>query len=151
MPLLSVSHQQQRQQADCLAACAAMLLDYLHIPVRYSRLLSLLEVSAIGTSFGKLRNLETLGLSVRVEGGDIETLQGHLSQGLPVIAFVDTGQLTTYWAEQTDHAVVVVGIEGEFVYLNDPAFPSGPQMPPLREFELAWEEKDFLYGLIALE
>jgi hypothetical protein len=28
MNLLPISHRQQIQQADCLAACAAMVLDY---------------------------------------------------------------------------------------------------------------------------
>ena len=38
MTLLTVSHRQQTQQADCLAACAAMVLDYLHIPISYNKL-----------------------------------------------------------------------------------------------------------------
>ena len=71
MPLLSVSHRQQRQQSDCLAACAAMILDYLHVTVKYSQLLSLLRIQAFGTSFSSLHNLETLGLSVRIEEGSI--------------------------------------------------------------------------------
>lgn len=32
MTLLPVSHRRQQQQADCLAACAAMALDYLLDP-----------------------------------------------------------------------------------------------------------------------
>ena len=44
MNLLPISHRQQIQQADCLAACAAMLLDYLHVPIQYKYLLRLLQV-----------------------------------------------------------------------------------------------------------
>lgn len=63
MPLLSVSHQQQKQQSDCLAACASMVLEYLHIHVGYARLLLLLRVGSIGTAFGNLVGLTTLGVS----------------------------------------------------------------------------------------
>ena len=151
MPLLSVSHRKQRQQADCLAACAAMVLDYLQIHIGYGRLLRLLQIKAIGTSFRNLRRLGTLGLSVQVEEGTIEQLQRNLTNGLPAVVFVNTGQLTSYWQKQTNHAVVVVGIEGGLVYLNDPEFTSGPQIVPLDEFVLAWEDKDHLYAIIGLQ
>ena len=59
MPLLSVSHRQQRQQADCLAACAAMVLDYLHVPFRYDRVPRLLRIEAHGTVFSHLQYLES--------------------------------------------------------------------------------------------
>jgi hypothetical protein len=38
MSLLAVSHWKQRRQADCLVACAAMVLEYLQVPVSYDRL-----------------------------------------------------------------------------------------------------------------
>ena len=34
MSSLAVSHRRQLQQADCLAACAAMILDYLQLAVK---------------------------------------------------------------------------------------------------------------------
>ena len=150
MPLLSVSHRQQRRHSDCLAACAAMILDYLHVRVKYSQLLSLLRIQAFGTSFNSLQNLEALGLSVHIGEGDIEQLREHLESGLPSVVFVDTGQLTSYWNEQTNHAVVVVGMEENQIYLNDPEFDSAPQLISMDEFLLAWEEKDYLYAVIGL-
>ncbi len=39
MTLLPVSHRRQQQQADCLTACAAMVLDYQQRPIPYDRLL----------------------------------------------------------------------------------------------------------------
>jgi hypothetical protein len=74
-----------------------------------------------------------------------------LDSGLPAVAFVNTGELTSYWQEQTNHAVVVSGIEGDLVYLNDPEFKSGPQVVPMGEFILAWEDKDYLYAVIGLQ
>ena len=149
MILLTVSHQQQTQQTDCLAACAAMVLDYLHIPTAYNRLSQLLKIDAIGTPFRNLDNLQAVGLSILIEEGSIQSLKDYLEIGLPVIVAVDTHQLS-YWDEATDHAVVVVGIDAENVYLNDPDLSTAPQAVSLAEFELAWLEKDYLAAIIQL-
>ena len=72
MTLLTVSHRQQTQQADCLAACAAMVLDYLHIPISYNKLTQLLKIDAIGTPFRNLDNLQSLGLSILIGEGSMQ-------------------------------------------------------------------------------
>lgn len=102
MILLSVSHRQQRQQADCLTACTAMVLDYLHIPFSYDRLMRLLRIQPFGTSFHNLHHIESLGLSVVITQGNMDALRVNLEEGLPAIAFVDTGALTSYWEEATE-------------------------------------------------
>jgi hypothetical protein len=86
-----------------------MVLEYLRIPIDYSRLLRLLQVKNIGAPFRNLHNLQSLGVTVHLQEGNMEVLQEHLVAGLPIIVFVDTGFLTSYWREQTDHAVLVVG------------------------------------------
>jgi ABC-type bacteriocin/lantibiotic exporter with double-glycine peptidase domain len=150
MTLLPVSHHRQKQQADCLAACAAMVLGYLHVPVAYNRLTHLLRVSEIGTPFRNLSYLRPLGLSVLIAEGDLEALREHLDSGLPVIVDVDTAQLP-YWDEATDHAVVVIGVDDQQVYLHDPSTSGAPHIVSLTEFELAWLEKDYLYAVIQTE
>lgn len=45
---LPVPHLKQTQQADCLAACAAMVLAYLNQPTDYRRLLTLLGIGVHG-------------------------------------------------------------------------------------------------------
>ena len=77
MTLLSVSHRKQQQSADCLAACAAMVLDHLHIPVQYERLLRLLRVDYFGAFFRNLQYLESLGVSVLIETGDFDSLRKY--------------------------------------------------------------------------
>lgn len=149
MTLLTVSHRQQTQQADCLAACAAMVLHYLQIPISYNKLTQLLKVDAIGAPFRNLNNLQSLGLSILIEEASLQSLIGYLEVGLPLIVVVDTNQLS-YWHEATNHAVVVVGIENETIYLNDPDLNVAPQMVSLAEFELAWLEKDYLMAVIQL-
>jgi ABC-type bacteriocin/lantibiotic exporter with double-glycine peptidase domain len=128
-----------------------MVLSYLQVSFQYSRLLRLLKMEAHGTIFSHLRFLETVGLSVQVDTGDIEMLRHYLDNGLPLIVAVDTGELRSYWREATGHAVVVVGIERDTVYLNDPEFENAPIAIPLAEFELAWEEMYCRYAVIALK
>ena len=150
MTLLPVSHRPQRQQSDCLSTCAAMVLHYFRVPYRYNQLLHLLRVEAHGTVFSHLRYLESLGVSVHVGKGDMEVLHGQLNRGLPPIVAVDTGELRSYWRDAVSHAVVVVGMDEVFVYVNDPAFATAPQQIPMAEFELARQEQDDRYAVIGL-
>lgn len=150
MILLPVSHRRQKQQADCLAACAAMALGYLQVPINYEDVNRLLGVDAIGTPFRRLQNLQALGLRINIDEGNLTKLQTYLEDGLPSIVAVNTGQLP-YWEDITNHAVVIIGIDEQYVYLNDPDTAESPQVVSLAEFELAWLEKDYLFAVIELE
>ncbi len=127
-----------------------MVLDYLQVPARYEDLLKRLRIDSAGAPFRNLRLLESLGVRVLVEQGELNTLHTHLERGLPPIAFVATQQLS-YWNEATGHAVVVVGFDQNQIYLNDPNFPDAPKVISAAEFELAWIDVDQFYALIQLE
>jgi ABC-type bacteriocin/lantibiotic exporter with double-glycine peptidase domain len=150
MLLLPVLHRQQSQSSDCLATCAAMLLDYLRVPFKYEHLLRLLRTRSFGTEFSNLRSLRSFGLFVLVEQGTVETLRGQLERGLPPIVFVNTG-LLSYWNEETGHAVVVMAIEDQQIYLSDPRFSDAPKVISLTEFEVAWIEQDQTYAVVGLD
>ena len=126
-----------------------MVLNYLGAPAEYDRLVSLLRIQEWGSPFHNLARLEALGVKVLVERGEIESLQSCLARQLPPVVLVDTGQLP-YWNEATGHAVVIVGIEGGKIYLNDPAFPDAPRAVSMGDFELAWIDADQFYALISL-
>ena len=146
--LLPVRHKQQNHRSDCLAACADMLLTYLGAPIPYSRLLKTLRVDTdVGAPFSNIARLEHQRLFVIVEQGTLETLYRLLSHGWPVIVPLYTGELP-YWNEATNHAVVVVGMNDQTVYVNDPAFVSGPIQVNREDFELAWIEHNHLYALL---
>jgi ABC-type bacteriocin/lantibiotic exporter with double-glycine peptidase domain len=145
--LLPIPHERQRQDADCLAACAAMVLTYLGQPVKYDQLLKLLKVKPFGTPGHNLKNLAILGVQVTYREGSLEEIKSHLLGGRPCIALVRTADLS-YWSYSTDHAVVVVGFDEDTIYLNDPAFENHPQSVSLIEFELAWLEFDYRYGVL---
>ena len=151
---LSISHQRQSQQADCLAACAKMILQYLHIPIAYPQLLGILETDQSGSSFSKLTNLELrLGVTIDLAQGDdtLAVLEDYLRRGLPLIAYVYTGELKSYWGVATNHAVVVSGLDRATVYLNDPYFDDAPKVVTCDEFILAWLEQDYWFAAIRLD
>ena len=145
--LLSIPHHPQRDDGDCLAACAAMVLDHLSVSADYDRLLRLLGVKPYGTPGSRLNNLADLGVHVRYARGTLDELFDYLARGQPCIVLVRTDQLP-YWTYATDHAVLVVGFDEQAVYVNDPAFEQSPQRVSHADFELAWLEFDYRYAVI---
>jgi hypothetical protein len=136
-----------------------MVLDYLAVPVNYQRLRQMLGTTAAGTPFPHVDRLRARGLFVERGWGNTETLWTHLTFGLPVIVAVRTDDLP-HWIKRTDvadeekatdHAVVVVGLDSDNVYVNDPDFEQAPQIVELNEFLLAWSDRDYEYAVIGLE
>jgi len=148
--ILPVHHRQQREPGECLAACALMLLDFIRVSVAYDRLLKLLEVDrGVGTPSYKIRNLTKLNISVTYEQGTLNHLHQHLLQGRPCIAFVKTADLP-HWDANVDHAVVVVGMDDDYIYLHDPEFEIAPLLTPIGDFDLAWLARGELYAVLTL-
>jgi uncharacterized protein YvpB len=88
--------------------------------------------------------------------GNLETLRQHLEADHPIIVPVDTA-LLPYWmtrqdvpaAERiTDHAVVVVGLDDQHIFVNDPGFASAPQAVELAWFYDAWQNFALRYAII---
>jgi ABC-type bacteriocin/lantibiotic exporter with double-glycine peptidase domain len=145
--LLSVPHQSQHSDGDCLAACAAMVLAHLGHTIDYPQLLKLLKIKPYGAPAGNVRLLENLGLNAVYSKTGLPGLQAMLQEEHPVIVFVRTGELP-HWTYSTDHALVVVGYDENLLYVNDPAYPEAPVTVPRGDFELAWLERDYFYALI---
>jgi ABC-type bacteriocin/lantibiotic exporter with double-glycine peptidase domain len=148
---LLLSNVQQRQQADCLVACAAMVLQYLYIPFTYDRLLNKLGTADAGTPFSRLELLKDWRLTVMRGEGNLETLQMYLDVGLPIIVAIRTWAFPHWRGRDTEHAVVVVGIDQNNFYLNDPAIDEAPQTVTYRAFLAAWGDRDYEYAVIGLE
>jgi len=125
-----------------------MVLDYIGQPVNYDRLLRLLQIDPeYGTVARNILRLSELGVEVLYTRGTLDDIRNHLAANQPCIAFVNTGELP-YWKERTGHAVVVIGIDDESVYLNDPAFTAAPQVISHGDFLLAWMEVEEYYAVI---
>ncbi len=148
--LLPISHLKQTGEGDCLVACAGMILDHLGLTVRYADLLRLLQVRSFGAPAGNIRLLAQLGLTVTYSVTDLNGIVQLLDVGVPVIAFLRTGDLP-YWQYSTDHAVVVVGYNDDTqqVYLNDPYARDACIAVSRGDFELAWSERDYHYATLS--
>jgi len=147
--LLAVPHLRQRDESDCLPACAQMVLVHLSHDVPYERLLKVLGTRGFGTPAENILRLDLLGVRVTLEELSPPQILDQLHHGRPVIAFVRTADLP-YWSLEVDHAVVVVGIdeEAEVIYLNDPAMQEAPQAVPLAALELAMQRFDYRCAII---
>ncbi len=124
-----------------------MALSAIGLSAPYRQLLELLRVKPPGTSFINVRALEQLGIDVTCERGTLNRLYEHLVSNHAPIVPVLTGELP-YWDRSTQHAVVVVGLDDEYVYLNDPAFAVAPIPGSLGDFELAWLGRDEYYAVL---
>jgi ABC-type bacteriocin/lantibiotic exporter with double-glycine peptidase domain len=113
-----------------------MALAYLDHSVAYAELLTLLRIGPLGTPRRNVR-LAQLGLDITYREATLPIMATYLQAGHPVIAFVDTTELT-YWSFATNHAVIVIGLDATDVIVNDPAFDTAPHRIPHDEFELAW-------------
>jgi ABC-type bacteriocin/lantibiotic exporter with double-glycine peptidase domain len=91
--LLPIPHQKQQRDGDCLAASAAMTLDYLGLKLPYADLLKLLRIKSFGAPASNIRLLEQLSLTVSYRVTNMAGLEAMLMSGQPVIVFVRTGEL----------------------------------------------------------
>lgn len=140
----------QKRNGECLAACALMVLRFLNIPADYERIVRLLEISELGAPFRRLLRLQSLGASVTLAHGTLPRIYQHLADGVPCIVAVETRELPYWGGIASPHAVVVPGMNGRYVELLDPGFPTGPFRVTHGDFELAWLERDEEYATVTL-
>jgi hypothetical protein len=135
---LRIPHIPQKADADCLAACAAMMIEAAGFRANYGNLLRLLGTSNLGTPNSRIQLLSRLhpDLIVVFREGGTEEIFHHIDRGYPVGVFVDTMELP-YWSSSTYHAVVIVGYSDQDFYLHDPAFHNAPQIVTHGDLQLA--------------
>jgi ABC-type bacteriocin/lantibiotic exporter with double-glycine peptidase domain len=148
--LLAVDHIPQREAGECLAACVAMALDYIGVSFDYKRLVRLLRIRAsAGAPFSNVRELAKQNISVIYKQGTLEELYGHLASGRPCIASVQTRELPHWNNISSLHAIVGIGMDQEYIYLNDPELTFAPIKVSLGDFDLAWLEQDEFYAVLS--
>ena len=134
--LLDVSHLKQSAESDCLPICAMMVLASLEVNTSYTRLTKLLGTRLFGTPSDNIQRLSQLGVNVTLTKLLPTEIYHYLREGSPVIAFVSTADFP-HWDVDTDHTVVVIGMDEEMVYINDPYFSVAPQEVLHALFELS--------------
>jgi len=127
-----------------------MVLGFWQIAYPLAQLRRLLEVIPdVGAPAFNVRNLERLGLRVEYRQGTLGVLHAHLDSGQPPIVFVRTGELP-YWDTDVNHALVLTGMDGACVLVNDPFFAKAPISIPPGDFDLAWLEHNEMYEMYAV-
>lgn len=108
----------------------------------------LLQTGLIGAPRRNIIHLTQIGYNVTYREATLTILaEDYLQKGEPVIAFVDTGELS-YWSRITNHAVVIVGLDEENVLVLDPVFSATVRPIPQDEFQLPWLNGDYACGVI---
>ena len=132
----------------CSPTCAAMLLAYHGLDTSLLRVVQSCLHAPTGM-FGvwplAVRTLTDGGLIAAVECfDDLDVVAPLLDRGLPVVASIRfaSGDLPGSPLGGTDgHLVVVTGLDGEWVYVNDPAARDASVVPrryPRAAFAAAW-------------
>lgn len=146
--LLPVPHLQQPSDGDCLPACAYMVLAYLGKKTRFWRLRRIMSTKSFGTPFYNISRLSQLGFEVHLQArGTLATLHSYLQRDYPCIVSIQTEHLS-YWDRNALHAVVVVGMDNDAIYLNDPELPDAPVTVSHGDFDLAWLTQDERFAVL---
>ncbi len=146
---IPVPHLQQELDYSCVPACVRMVLAFYGLQVSESQLRALFKTRPGGTSAANvLLRLPELGYTASVYTASFFEMARLVGEGMPCIVQVWTEHLS-YWREIWMHDLVVVGVEGDTVFVNDPAFPGAPKTVAKSEFERAWAAADRL--LIRIE
>jgi ABC-type bacteriocin/lantibiotic exporter with double-glycine peptidase domain len=122
-----------------------MVLAYYGRKVSQTQLIRLLGTTDAGTPFSRLPLLSQLGAAVDL--GTNGTL-AELQATLPVIVALHAGWLPGHIVE-SQHAVVVIGIDPEGILILDPAQGADPILLSENEFLTAWIEMDCVFGVVS--
>lgn len=124
-----------------------MVLEYLAQHPIYDDLLKVLDIGPIGAPRRNIVRLTSRNISVVYREATVAILLDLVQHGVPVIVFVDTGELP-YWSSATNHAIVVVGADAEQLLVNDPAYPEAPIAVAVGDFELTWLNSEYMCAII---
>ena len=146
---LSLPHKPQKGDGYCLPACIQMVLAYLGISRSQEAIGKALGLNPpFGTRHSNIKKLASSTIKIIYEAGTLEDIRSWLNQGAPIIVFVQAGELSHWLGHYFQHAVVVVGIEGQTVYIMDPALSTGPTAIEQEVFILAWSGMDYYYATL---
>ena len=96
-----------------------------------------------GTKASNIAKIQHIGVNVVLRSASLFDLRNLLKKKVPCIVFLWTGNLE-YWNIACWHAVVVVGLEENATYINDPFFSDAPKKVFLDSFLEAWSHYDFI-------
>lgn len=146
--LLLLPYHRQAGEGYCLAACAQMALEYLGLRRDQGDLARRLKVRpGFGAWAANVTRLRSRTLDVTYTQGELQDINDWIARDVPVIAFVQAGELPHWRGQRFRHAVVVVGMDEQAVYFLDPAATPEPIVAAHGDFQLAWEETEPWYAV----
>jgi ABC-type bacteriocin/lantibiotic exporter with double-glycine peptidase domain len=140
--LIKKTHYRQQDKAACIPAAIRMVISHfdetLAESLSESDLMRLLGTGSTGSLLEHLPRLNQLGFEAISEESSLTELALflHLFQ-TPVIAVLYAGYVE-YLKSDSLHAVVIVGMDEEKVYLNDPLRETSPIVLSIDQFNRAW-------------
>jgi len=127
-----------------------MALSHLGFSRTQQELARLLKMRpGFGTPISNITNLRTRQIDVIYQlNGSLPTIQQWLERNIPVITYVEAGELPHWPGVRAQHAVLMVGIDEQTVKLSDPGLIQGPTTVSIGDFLLAWDEMENRYAVI---
>jgi hypothetical protein len=104
----------------------------------------------LGTPARNVQRLASHSIDVTHAESTFEQLQEWLASGIPIIAFIEAGELPYWRGKFFKHAVVIIGLEAQLIWLLDPDVDSTPIAVHADEFMLAWGGMDYLYAAVVV-
>jgi len=150
MSLLPILHKPQEEIGYCFPACVQMALTHLDIFYSQQRLASKLGViPGVGVPASHIHRLSSRSISTVYETeATVADLEQWLERSIPIIASIQTSELAYWHGQVTQHAVLVIGLDENAVYVLDPAQTSDVISVSIDEFMLAWDEIGFTYSVL---
>jgi len=151
-PLKPPAHVQQLTWGYCLPACAQMALAQLNITVSQPQLAQLLGTRlGVGTPFSRVERLAELNIHVRLlRHVSFDDLLASLTTDTAIIVPITTTSGLPGWGNiRTQHAILVINVDVDWISYHDPALSNGPVSARIAEFLLAWDEMDKQAALLS--
>ena len=146
---IEISHHPQFLDYTCVPACVRMVAHHHGLILSETEIAYLLETDETGTRFREIHSVSALGFDVEVTTGTISDLKKWLNANFPCIVRIKTTHLPRYplppWVP---HAVVVVGITENNVYIHDPAQYTAPDVVPIEAFQSTWASGQYQFAVM---
>jgi ABC-type bacteriocin/lantibiotic exporter with double-glycine peptidase domain len=146
---LSVPFHPQIENGYCLAACVQMVMAFYGEAFSQRYWARKLDIRpGLGAPAPNIKNLASDKVQVEYGEGTQHQFEQWLNLQVPVIVFIQAGDLPHWHREFFQHAVVVTGIMENDVFIMDPALNDGPSVVSQEAFLLAWSGMDYLYAVL---
>ena len=140
--LIEKTHYPQESEYGCIPASIRMVFSAFEkgLGERYTELslINLLGTSQRGSLLENLMRISKLGFQVEVVSSNLSELLAYLQAEKKPVIVVVYAQYIPYLNSDSLHAVVVVRLDAQNIYFNDPLREEYPMILSHDEFQRAW-------------